>query len=82
MQLQSVTTNDELQELLVMDKFAFILECGFLKPFTTIVIEDVPDILHAVFADNVIFRYAQESAQFAEGLETLGMATLIKTHTG
>lgn len=33
----------------------------------------------AVFADNVIFRYAQESAQFAEGLETLGMATLIKT---
>lgn len=79
MQLQSVTTNNVLRELLAMDKFTFILECGFLKPCTTVVTEDVPDILHTVFAKYVFLCAAQEIAQFAEGLETLGIATLIKT---
>ena len=51
MQIQNVTTVQELQELLVDDKFAFVVECGFLKPATSVVMGDIADIVHAVFLE-------------------------------
>ena len=80
MQIQNVTTVQELQELLVDDKFAFVVECGFLKPATSVVMGDIADLVHTVFLEYVILRSTQEIAQFRDGLEALGIATLIQQH--
>ena len=50
------STVQELQELLVDDKFAFVVECGFLKPATSVVMGDIADIVHAVFLEYVSAR--------------------------
>ena len=57
------------------------MECGFLKPATTVVTGDIPAIVRAVYLECILFRSSQKIAQFIEGLQTLEIATLIKHHT-
>ena len=80
MQIQHVSSNEQLRELLLTDKFDFVLECGFLKPTTTLVMEDIPSIMKAVFLEHVIVRCTQELVQFKEGLASLGILALIERH--
>ena len=54
----------------------------FLKPLTTVIVADIPHILHTTFLEYVVLWSAQVSTQFMEGLETLGIATLIKPILG
>ena len=63
-----------------MDKFAFVMECGFLKPAATVATSDIPDIVRAVYLEYIVLLSSQEVAQFIEGLQTIGIATLIKRH--
>ena len=63
-----------------MDKFSFVMECGFLKPAATVATGDVPDIIRAVYLEYTVLRSSQEITQFIEGLQTIGIATLIKRH--
>ncbi len=66
--------------MLLDDKCAFVVECGFLKPAAFVVMDDIPAIIHAVFLEYVILRSTQEIAQFKDGLEALGIATLIQRY--
>ena len=63
-----------------MDKFAFVMECGFLKPVAAVATGDIPDIVHAVYLEYTVLRSSQEIDQFIEGLQTVGIATLMKRH--
>ena len=56
------------------------MDCGFVKPTTTVTMEDIPALVQAVFLEYVLLRSTQEIAQFIEGLETLGIVTLLKRH--
>ena len=60
--MQNTTTVEELRELLLDDKCAFIVECGFLKLAAFVVMDDIPAIIHAVFLEYVILRSTQEIA--------------------
>ena len=79
-QIQNATSHSELRDLLLMEKVAFVMECGFLKPATTVVTGDIPAIVRAVYLECILFRSSQEIAQFIDGLQTIGIATLIKRH--
>ena len=62
------------------DEFDFIGECGFIKPVMQVTMDDVPIILSSVCREFLISRSSHEIVQFLEGLNTLGIATLIKVH--
>ena len=56
------------------------MDCGFLKPVTTVVKGDIPHIVRAVYLEYVVLQSSQEIAQFVEGMQATGIATLIKHH--
>ena len=64
--------------MLWSDNFSFVMDCGFVKPTTTVTMEDIPALVQAVFLEYVLLRSIQEIAQFIEGLETLGIAILLR----
>ena len=80
LQLQNAPSNEILRSLLMQERFTFIMDCGYLKPFSTVTINDVTDIAYAVFMEYVVNRSGQELSQFIDGLETLGVTTLIKSN--
>ena len=79
-QIQNASSSDQLQDMLWSDNFSFVMDCGFVKPTTTVTMEDIPALVQAVFLEYVLLRSTQEIAQFIEGLETLGIATLLRRH--
>ena len=62
------------------EEFDFIGECGFIKPVIQVTMRDVPTILSNVCREYLILRSSHEIAQFLEGLNTLGIASLIKVY--
>lgn len=62
------------------NEFAFIGECGFLKPVCNVVLSDIPTIVRSVCMEYVIVRSSHEMTQFLEGLDTLRIGSLLKTH--
>lgn len=62
------------------ENYDFIVECGFIKPVMQVTMADIPTILSAVCKEYIILRSSHEIAQFLEGLNTLGIASLIKAH--
>ena len=79
-QIQNASSNDQLQDMLWSDNFTFVMDCGFVKPTTTVTMEDIPALVQVVFLEYVLLRSTQEIAQFIEGFETLGIATLLRRH--
>ena len=62
------------------DDFEFIGECGFVKPVSKVTLGDIPMILRSACMEYVILRSSHEMAQFREGLDTLGVASLLKQY--
>ena len=54
--------------------------CGFLKPAAAVATGNIPDIVRAVYLEYTVLRSSQEIGQFIEGLQTVGIATLMKRH--
>ena len=79
-QIQASSSDGELQDMLHEDKFAFVAECGFIKPAIKVTKEDIAAIIKAAFLAHIVFKTTQEISQFIEGLETLQIATLLRPH--
>ena len=62
------------------DEFAFIGDCGFLKPVSKVSLSDIPTILRSVCIEYVIIRSSHEMAQFMEGLNVLQIGYLLKLY--
>ena len=62
------------------DDFEFIGECGFVKPVSMVTLDDIPTILRSACMEYVILRSSHEMDQFLEGLDTLGVASLLKQY--
>ena len=67
--------------MLLSDNFSFVLDCGFVKPTTTVTMENVPALIQAVFLEYVVLRSTQEIAQFVKGLDSLRITAVMKRHT-
>ena len=61
-------------------EFKFIKECGFLKQAHKISLDDVSEITEIVCVEYLIHRNIAEIQQFMDGLNVLGIATLLKSH--
>lgn len=81
-QIQNASSNEQLQDMLWSDNFSFIMNCEFVKPTTTVTMEDIPALIQAVLLEYVVLRSTQEIAQFIEGLDSLRITAVMKQHTG
>lgn len=62
------------------DEGKYISNCGFLKPTYKVVIADVPEITEVVCTEYLIMRSLNEIQQFENGLDMLGIGSLIKQY--
>ena len=79
-QIQACHSNGELKDLRCEDQLAFVAECGFIKPATKEMKEDIPGTIKAAFLEHVVVKTTQEIAQFVEGLEIFQIVTLLRNH--
>ena len=49
-------------------------------PAAAVATGDIPDIVCAIYLEYTVLRSSQEIGQFIEGLQTIGIATLMKRH--
>ncbi len=63
------STNFELQALM-SEYFAILLDCGFTKPSTSVLLADKMEIVQTISLHQVILRSKAELDQFAEGLDS------------
>ena len=49
-------------------------------PAAAVATGDIPDIVRAIYLEYTVLRSSQEIGQFIEGLQTIGIATLMKRH--
>ena len=49
-------------------------------PAAAVATGDIPDIVRAIYLEYTVLRSSQEIGQFIEGLQTVGIATLMKCH--
>ncbi len=75
------STNLELQALM-SEYFAILLDCGFTKPSTSVVLADKMEIVQTISLHQVILRSKAELDQFAEGLDSCGVLKAITNFPG
>ena len=63
--------------MLLEDEYAFIPECGFLKPGSMCTHQDIPTIIQSLCTEYLNLRSSHEMAQFLEGFDCLKMAALL-----
>ena len=56
-----------------MDKFAFVMECGFLNPAATVATSNIPDIVGAVYLEYIVLLSSQEVANLLKDCKPLGL---------
>ena len=61
--------------------FSTLLDCGFVKPATSVKMEDRVDIVHAIALHHVILRSKAEMDQFTEGLQTCGVLDVLRQYS-
>lgn len=64
----------------VGENYDMILDCGFTKPSSRLLITDKIDVVQSVALHHVILKTLGELSQFREGLETLGVAKAMEQH--
>lgn len=82
LQVINIKESSDLQDLLMENdiEFKFIKECGFLKQPHKITLDDVCKIAETVCVEYLIHRNIAEIQQFMDGLNVLGIGTLLKSY--
>jgi hypothetical protein len=73
----NASSEQELQEV-VGEQFSVLNDCGFVKPFTGVKIEDKADIVQSICLHHVILRSKAEIDQLTEGLRSCGVLDEIR----
>ena len=71
-QIETAETIENLKEI-VGENFDELMQCGFTKPSTRLVLADRIDVIQTVSLHHVILKTLGELSQFRDGLETLGV---------
>ena len=81
MQIEAITTIDELREKLIREEnMDLLMECGYNKPVPRVELEDKPNIIQTVTLHKVILASLAELSQFRKGLSALGVAAAVKDY--
>ena len=81
MQIEAITSIDELREKLMMEEnMDLLMECGYSKPVPRVVLEDKPNIIQTITLHKVILASLAELSQFHKGLSALGVAAALKDY--
>ena len=76
----NATSECELQEV-VGANFSTMIDCGFVKPFSSVNLEDRADIVQSISLHHVILRSKAEMDQFTDGLRSCGVLDEIKQNS-
>ncbi len=74
------SSDKELQESAATN-ISTLIDCGFVKPYTTIKLKDKKEIVQAVALHHVILRCKAELDQFADGLNSCGVLRAIRCYS-
>ena len=81
MQIEAITSIDELREKLMMEEnMDLLVECGYSKPVPRVVLEDKPNIIQTITLHKVILASLAELSQFHKGFSALGVAAALKDY--
>ena len=80
MKINECSSEEELRCVIVAN-FSILLDCGFVKPATSVKMEDRVDIVHAITLHYAILRSKAEMDQFAEGLQSCGVLNALRQNS-
>ncbi len=77
MQLESASTNEELQDLLNSEQFSFRFDCGVCQPASSININDKQHLVSSIALHYCIYACKAELDEIRRGLVSLGFVGLM-----